>query len=94
MSPVQHIFDTGTRSSLFREECQDIDLLQVIRAVSKPLLRSATSQKVSVIGILLLHVSIEGARIRVVLGGVRELAVPILLETTFLDTFVKGTFPP
>lgn len=34
------------------------------------------------------------SRVRVVIGTVRDVAVPVILRTSFIDMFVKGVFSP
>lgn len=58
-----------------------------------PRLCSATNQRVEIVGILSFYVRMDEARVRVELGELRNLAVPILLGTSFVDKFVKGVFP-
>lgn len=56
-------------------------------------MQSATTQKVSVVGTILLHVRIGDCRVNVVFGNVRNSLVPVLLEASFSGRFVKGIFP-
>lgn len=51
-------------------------------------------QVVSVVGTTTLHVTMRDYKVRVVLDFVPRLAVPMFLETSSFDRFLKGMLPP
>lgn len=53
---------------------------------------SAANHKVSVVGTIILHVTMGDARVTVVFRIARNLAVPVLIQTSFIDSFVKVSF--
>lgn len=77
-----------------REDFLETDWLRAIRAVNEPSLRSETNQKDGIVGTVLLHARIRDARVFRVSGVVRKMAIPILLETSFIARFVKEVFLP
>lgn len=57
-------------------------------------LRNVTNQMFRVVEIITLHVKMGYSRLRVNLGAVHNLAVPVLLGTSYIDKFEKDTFSP
>lgn len=94
MCPVNCLFNTGTGPNLLRENMNEAYWMSTIR-VSKTLrLRSATSQKVEVVDIILFHVRMGESCVRVMFGIFRNLTVSVRLGTFFIEKFVKRIFPP
>lgn len=93
MRRINCVLDTSTRPSPLRENLVYLDWLPLIRLCDSPRLKIATNQRVEVIGRISLHVQIEEGHIRVTFGIFRNLAVPVLLGTSFINNFAKGIFP-
>lgn len=94
MHPVNSTFDTAAGPKLVREGLLEAEWLKAVQANNRPPLRNVINQKISVVETIHLLVRMGDSRVRVRLGVVRNLAVPVLLETSFIDMFVKGIFSP
>lgn len=94
MRPVQCLFHIDAGPNLVGEYFLDNDYVQVIRAVSVPPRRGATSQMAGIVRAILLHFTIGDTRTRVVYIVVRNWAVPISLLTSSIDKFAKRILPP
>lgn len=70
----------------------DPKLMSSIRIREKSRLRSATKQKVEVVSTIMIYVCMGEARVRVLLGTVRNLAISTLFQTSFISKFVKDNF--
>lgn len=57
-------------------------------------MKNGTNQKAGVVETITLHIRIGDSIVRVVFGAVRNVAAPVLLGTSFIDTYFKGSFPP
>lgn len=57
-------------------------------------MKNTIDQRVSLVGTIWLHVKLGNSRARVVFISVRNLALPVLVETSYIDRFFKGSFPP
>lgn len=93
MHPVHSTFDTVAGSSPIREVVLKTDRLRSIQTDIRPWKRNEINLKVSVFGTITLQVTIGDSRVRVVFDVVRNIAVPFLLGTSFIDKFVRGMFP-
>lgn len=94
MRPVQCILHSGAEPILIREDLLETDWFQIIRPVSAPSSQCATTQDVSIIGTVLLHVRMGDARFRMVYGAGRDLSVSIFLGISFIDRFFNGIYRP
>lgn len=56
--------------------------------------KNAINQKVSAVGTITLQVRMGDSRVGVVFVVVHNLAIPVLLGTSFIDRFVRGIFSP
>lgn len=56
-------------------------------------MKNENNQKVSAVGTIMIQARMDDSRVRVVLGVVYSLLIPVLLETSFIDRFVKGILP-
>lgn len=65
--------------------------IQYVSAISHDK-KCATSQRLEVFGAIELHIRIKDSRLRVVLGIVKNLAVPDLLGTYFIHNCIKTIF--
>lgn len=87
------MFDTVTALDLILEEFIEAKWLKAIQTNSRPALKNTTNRKVSVVGMISLHVVVGYSRARVVFGIVPNLAVQVRLENSFINRFVKGILP-
>lgn len=94
MHPVSGIFDKGSGLKLIWEDFLEVNWLRTIQASNRPGLQNTTKQSVSVVVKVALQVRIADYRITIVSGVVCNLAVPVLLGTSLLDSFVMGLFSP
>lgn len=92
MHPLTSVFDTGARPNIIVEDILETERLKSIQANSSPSLRNATNQKLSAVEAVTLYIKISDSRIRVPFGFVRNLALKVLLETSFIGRFVKSIF--
>lgn len=86
------LFNRSAWLNLLCVDMVEIDWMSWICICNTTQLGCATNQKIEVISIILLHVRLRDGRVRVVLGIVKILAVPVFLETPFTDKFVKWMF--
>lgn len=93
MSPIQCVFDTGTGTNLIRADVLDPIWLNSIRQRDMPDIRSASDTKFKVSGTITLLIRKGKSRTRVNFNAVNELVVPLLLRTTFIDSFRKSIHP-
>lgn len=61
---------------------------------NRPLLKNLTNQKVSFVGLITLYVQIPDCRVRVAFGVIHSFAIPVLLGTWSVDSFLKNNFLP
>lgn len=90
--PPKCVFGTGIELSLIQEEYQQTQWYRAIRGTNRPSLRIGSNQKVIIVGTILLHVSLDDARFQLVFRLARSLAVRALLQTSFINRFVKNMF--
>lgn len=57
-------------------------------------LKKPANLKVGVVRTITLYVRIGESKLKVVFRVVRNVSVPVLFEISFIDRFVKGSFPP
>lgn len=81
MHPINSFFDTGAGKNLIREDILQTEWLRAIQSKTQQALQNATNQKVSVVGTIMLHFRMTNCRVGVIFGLVRNLAVPVLLDT-------------
>lgn len=93
MHSVNCVSDARSGPSLQREEVAKSDWISSISVSENPRLRSGTNQNVDVVRTILLHVRMEETCVLVLLGIVKNLAVPALLGTHFIDEFVEVINP-
>lgn len=93
MRPINYIFDAHTKPNLLREDLVERDWLPSICLCYSPRLKRATNQNVEVVGAIVLRVRIEDSAIGVMFRVVGNLAVPVLLGTSFIDKIIKNIFP-
>lgn len=93
MHLVNCAFDQGAGPQVVREDFLNAESPKAIQANNRPALRNAIKQKTSVVGTITLHIRMEEIRVRVVVGDVRNLAVPTLSEFSCIDRFVNSIFP-
>lgn len=91
--PITSVFSTGNGPNLLQEDLIKLNWLPSIGTFDSPRLNSVTSQRVEVNGKITLHVWIGESRIRVSSGIVRNLAVSVLLDTSFVYKFIKRISP-
>lgn len=85
-------FDSNAGPDLLREKLFKPDRMSSSRLCKNPRLQSVTNQDFEVVGTLMVHILLGEARIRIVFGIIKNLAVSILLETPFIDKLVKRVF--
>lgn len=92
MPPISWNFETGAGPDFILDDFLEKEWLKDLQANSRPAFKNATNQNVTVFGTITVLVRIGDSGVRVVFGVVRELAVPLLSETSYIDIFVKGIF--
>jgi len=91
--PVTCVLDTGAGPNLINKDFLPPSWTDKIRPAQDPGLIAATRQAVSIEGVILLHVRVGELRVRVWFGVVSKLAVPALLGTSFIDSFIRAILP-
>lgn len=94
MLPTVGILDTGAGPNLVDSQLLPLSWSSKVKPVADPGLTAAGKQTITVEGVILLHVQLGDLRVRVWFGVVKNLAVSVLLGTSFIDRFVTGIFPP
>lgn len=92
MCPVNGVFETSAGPNLLHADMVKLDWKSPIRVIDKRRLSSAINQKVEDVDTII-HINMGEARVRVTFGIIKNLAVPVLLRTSFIAKFVKGIFP-
>lgn len=90
---MNSVFDTSAGPNLIWEDFLEGNWLKTVQANNGPSLQSATNQELNIVGTVTLPVRMADSRGRVVCDIVRNLAVPAILATLFIDRFLKGIFP-
>lgn len=94
MIPVTRFLDTGAGPNLMGSWFIPPSWRIRIKHVAELRLSAATSQPLNVTGVILLNLHMGGIRVRTLFGVLRKVAVPVLLDTSFIEWFVKRIFPP
>lgn len=93
MCPLNSVCGTGAGPNLLREDKVIPDWMSPFRVCKKLRLRSSTNEKVEVVVTLMLYIGMEETRIRVVFGLIKNLGVPVILDTSSINKLVKVIFP-
>lgn len=92
MHPINFVCNNSARRSFLQKDIFEPYWLPSIRSCHNPRLRHVTSQKVEVVAAIFLDVRTGDSVLRVMSGIVRNLTVPVLLGTSFIDRFIKVIF--
>lgn len=90
--PTIRVLDSGVRSNLVRTPFLPVKWRDGIRPIYNMSLKSSWNNPVNVIVKIMLFVQLGDLNVRVDCGVVDNLAVP-LIETSFMERFVKAIFP-
>lgn len=90
MSSGNCVINTSAGLNLLREDIVDLDWTRAIHISERPQLQSATNQRDEAVGTVMLYIRVWEARVKVVFWIVKNLVVPVLLKTSFIDRFVEG----
>lgn len=88
MYQINCILDRGAESGLLRESMLNTEWLKAFKTESTPQLGGMKNHSLFVVRTKILDVRIEEAQVCIVLRVARQLAAPVLLETSFIDRFV------
>lgn len=91
---VDSVFDTRAETILIRESFLEVDYLRATRPNNRLSLSRAINYKISVVPIITLQVRMADSTGGGVFRAVRNLAVSVLLRTSFIHRFMRGSFPP
>lgn len=87
--PINCVFDTSAGPNLLRKKLIEPDWLLLILPCNNPRLKCATNQKVEIVEMIVLNVQIEESHVRVMFRIVKDLAVPDLLGSAFIERCIK-----
>lgn len=93
MRTINRVLHTGDGPNLIGENDLCDKWLPAVKSEQKPQLQSVTYQKLPMVGKITVHVRVGGARVRVDFGAVRQMAVPVLLESSFIDKYDREIVP-
>lgn len=75
-----------------KEDVLSNNYLIAVKFGRKLWLRSVKTHIFKTVVIFMLYVTMREARVRVVLGVVKQIEIPELIETAFLVIFIRGKF--
>lgn len=84
------VFDSSVRPSLLWEDFTTLDWLPLISLCNSSTLKHTACTRLKVVSTVVLHVATWESRIRVMLGIIRELVVPVFLWRMFIDKFIES----
>lgn len=93
MMTVASLFDTGAGPNLVNKSFIPRNWHRYVEPIEQPQLRTATREHVNVEGVIPMFVRIGDLRVRAWFGVVENLAVDILVGTSFIDRCIRGIFP-
>lgn len=91
--PTVYVLGTDDGPSLIRADVLSQSWLDNIGQTDKPEIRSATDRILVAFGNTTHHLCIGESRYQATFGMVDKLALPVLLQTTFIDKFTKTIHP-
>lgn len=87
------VIDTDAGPNLLRTSILPVKWRSCIRLIHKMSLQSESNNHVNVIDKIMLFVQLVSLHVRFHFGVVDNLALPLLIETQFIDMFVKEIIP-
>ena len=93
LSPKTVVLDTGAGPNLVNRNDLPREWMKKIRLIRNVKLTSASRNAMNLVGVLPLFIRMGDLKVRVWFGVVENLAVPVLLGTSYIDRFVQGIFP-
>lgn len=94
MFSVNTVFNTSAWSDHIRGAFLGIKWLRNIQAGDRPALKKTINQMVSAAETITIDVRMCSSRVKIVFSVIYNLAVPVLLETSFTDSFLMIIVPP
>lgn len=91
--PQTCLLNTGAGLNLISKASQKRQIFTNIKKQKFSRLRTATKEPISLRGKILLFISMNELSVRVLFGIVENLAIEVLLRTSFIDRYIRGNFP-
>ena len=91
--PQTVILDTGAGPNLVDYGRLPEKWKKKIKKVKRVSMTSASKDKMNLVGVIPIVIRLGDLKVRVWFGVIEELAVPVLLGTSFADRFIQGIFP-
>lgn len=93
MSLINCVLITGAGLNLVREDVLNIEWLEAAKSENGLQFGGQPNPTLDIAGPVTIHLRIERPQVNVVFGVVCQLAVLVLLGTSFINKFIRGIFP-
>lgn len=93
LAPNKCLLDTATGLNLINANLIHLEWINRVKHTDLPRFRTATKEPIHLQGTILLHHQIGNLNTRVWFSIFPNLAVDLLLGTSFVDRFIRGIFP-
>lgn len=93
MHPVNCVFDTGDGLYILHENVTKRNWMSSVQVSKSSRLQIARCQEPEVVGTILLHLHKWENGLRVIFRILKNQAVLVLLEISFINKFIRGSFP-
>lgn len=89
MKQILSVLDTGAVPNLVHEENIPLPWSSYVNQIKNNVLTGVSNHELNSVGLIILHTGLRCLRVRLWFGVVVKISVPVLLDTSYIGSFVR-----